>query len=70
MERFVVTRTREALWAVSYDGETFATYPTEKEALSETFTRAAQRKRAGIKTVFIITREDEVCGTTLPKDET
>jgi hypothetical protein len=56
MERFVVTRTSEDLWSVSYDGETFATYPTEKEAFSETFTRAAERRRAGFEVVVVLTR--------------
>ncbi|MBL0407922.1 hypothetical protein JKG68_28905 [Microvirga aerilata] len=54
MERFVVTWTREGRWSVSYDGETFATYPTEEEALSETFTRAAERKQAGFKVVVVL----------------
>ena len=56
MERFVVTRTSEGLWSASYDGETFATYPTETEALSETFTRAAERRRAGFKVVVVLTQ--------------
>ena len=72
MVRFVVTQTREGLWSVSHDGETLATYSTEEEALSVTFKRAAEQRRAGIKTVVVITREgeNEVCGITLPKDET
>ncbi|MBL0404394.1 hypothetical protein JKG68_10470 [Microvirga aerilata] len=72
MDCFVVKQTREGIWSVSYDGETFATYPTEEEALSVTFKRAAERTQAGIKTIVVITREgkDEVCGTTLPEDET
>ncbi len=56
MERFVVTRIREASWSVSYDGETFASYPTEEEALSETFTRAAERRRAGFGVVVVLTQ--------------
>jgi hypothetical protein len=56
MERFVVTRTREGLWSVSYDGETFATYPMEEEALSETFTRAAERRRAGFEVIVVLTQ--------------
>jgi hypothetical protein len=56
MERFVVIRTREGLWSVSYDGEIFATYLTEEEALSETFTRAAGRRRAGFKVVVVLTQ--------------
>jgi hypothetical protein len=56
MERFVVTRTREDLWSVSYDGETFATHPTEKEALSETFTRATKRRQAGFEVVVVLTQ--------------
>ena len=60
MERFVVTRTREGLWSVSYDGETFATYPTEEEALSVTFTWAAERRRAGLDVVIVLTQvQDE-----------
>jgi hypothetical protein len=55
MEHFVVTRTREGLWSVSHDGETFAIYPTEEEALSVTFTRAAERRRAGIDVVVVVT---------------
>ncbi len=54
MERFVVTRTREASWSVSYDGETFASYSTEEEALSETFTLAAERRRAGFDVVVVL----------------
>ncbi len=54
MERFVVTRTGEDLWSVSHDGETFATYPTEEEALSETFTRATKRRRAGFDVVVVL----------------
>ena len=42
MECFVVTCTRQGLWSVSHDGEIFATYPTKEEALSITFTRAAE----------------------------
>ena len=56
MERFVVIRTKEGLWSVSHDGETFATYPTEKEALSVTFKRAAERRRMGIEVVVVITQ--------------
>jgi hypothetical protein len=56
MECFVVTRTREGLWSVSHDGETFATYPTEEEALSVTFARAAERRRAGIGVVVVVTQ--------------
>jgi hypothetical protein len=60
MERFVVTQTREGLWSVSHDGETFATYPTEEEALSVTFTRAAERRRAGFDVVVVLTQvQDE-----------
>jgi hypothetical protein len=33
-ERSIVTRTRQNLWSVSHDGETFATCPTEEETLS------------------------------------
>ena len=58
MERFVVTRTREGLWSVSHDGETFATYPTEEEALSATFTRAAERRRAGFDVVVVLTQAE------------
>jgi hypothetical protein len=72
LERFVVTQTREGLWSVSHDGETFATYTTEEEALSNILKRAAERRRAGIKTVVIITREakDGICETNQPKAET
>jgi hypothetical protein len=59
LERFVVTQTRQGLWSVSHDGETFATYPTEEEALSATFKLAVERRRAGIKTIVIVTRENE-----------
>jgi hypothetical protein len=55
MERFVVTRTRKGLWSVSHDGETFAIYPTEEEALSATFARAAERRRAGVNVVVVVT---------------
>jgi len=55
-ERFVVTRTRQGLWSVSHDGETFATCPTEKEALSITFTRAAERRQAGFEVVVVVTQ--------------
>jgi len=57
MECFVVTRTREGLWSVSHDGETFATYLTEEEALSVTFTRAAERRRAGFDVVVVLTQD-------------
>ena len=72
MERLVVTQTQEGLWSASYDGETFATYTTEEEALSSILKRAAQRRQVGIKTVVIITREakDGICETTPSKDET
>jgi hypothetical protein len=72
LECFVVTQTREGLWSASYDGETFATYTTEEEALSRTLKRAAERRRVGIKTVVIITREtkDGICETIPSKDET
>ena len=56
MERFVVTRTRQGLWSVSHDGETFATCPTEEEALSITFTRAAERRQAGFEVVVVVTQ--------------
>jgi hypothetical protein len=56
MERFVVTRTKEGLWSVSYDGETFATYLTEEEAISETFTQAAERRRAGFEVLVVLTQ--------------
>jgi hypothetical protein len=56
MERFVVTRTKEGLWSVSYDGETFATYATEEEAILETFTQAAERRRAGFEVVVVLTQ--------------
>jgi hypothetical protein len=56
MERFVVTRTREGLWSVSHDGEMFAIYPTEEEALSVTFAQAAERRRAGIDVVVVVTQ--------------
>jgi hypothetical protein len=56
MERFVVTRTRQGLWSVSHDGETFAICPTEKEALSITFTRAAERRQAGFEVVVVVTQ--------------
>jgi hypothetical protein len=56
MERFVVTRTRQGLWSVSHDGETFATCPTEEEALSITFTRAAERREAGFEVVVLVTQ--------------
>ena len=56
MERFIVTRTRQGLWSVSHDGETFATYPTEEEALSITFTRAAERRQAGFEVVVVVTQ--------------
>ncbi|MBB3021346.1 hypothetical protein FHR70_004442 [Microvirga lupini] len=55
MERFVVTRTRKGLWSVSHDGETFAIFPTEEEALSATFARAAERRRAGINVAIVVT---------------
>jgi hypothetical protein len=55
-ERFVVTRTRQGLWSVSHDGETCATFPTEEEALSITFTRAAQRRQAGFEVVVVVTQ--------------
>jgi hypothetical protein len=71
LERFVVKQTREGLWSVSHDGETFATYPAEEEALSVTLKRAAERTGAGIKTVVVITREGDsrIGGTTQPKGE-
>jgi hypothetical protein len=71
LERFVVTQTQEGLWLVPHDGETFATYPTEEEALLITLKRAAERRQAEIKTVVIITREarDGICETSPPKDE-
>jgi hypothetical protein len=56
MERFVVTHTGQGLWSVSHDGETFATCPTEKEALSITFTRAAERRQAGFEVVVVVTQ--------------
>jgi len=56
MERFLVTRTREGLWSVSHDGETFAIYPTEEEALSISFARAAERRRVGIGVIVVITQ--------------
>jgi hypothetical protein len=56
MEHFVVTRTGEDLWSVSHDGETFASYPTEEEALSVTFARAAERRRAGIDVIVVVTQ--------------
>jgi hypothetical protein len=56
MERFVVTRTREGLWLVSHDGQALAICPTEEEALSLTFKRAAQRRREGVETVVVITQ--------------
>jgi len=56
MERIIVIRTGEGLWSVSHDGETFAIYPTEEEALSVTFTRAAERRRAGIDVLVVITQ--------------
>ncbi|GEO18245.1 hypothetical protein [Microvirga aerophila] len=59
MERFVVTRPREHLWLVSHDGQALAIYPTEGEALSFTFKRAAQRRREGVKTVVVITQAQE-----------
>jgi hypothetical protein len=55
MERFVVTRTRKGLWSVSHDGETFSIHPIEEEALSATFARAAERRRAGINVVVVVT---------------
>jgi hypothetical protein len=56
MERFVVTRTRQGLWSVSHDGETFAICLTEEEALAITFTRAAERRRAGFEVVVVVTQ--------------
>jgi len=56
MERFVVTLTKEGLWSVSYDGETFATYAAEEEALLTTLARAAERRRAGTRVLVIVTR--------------
>jgi hypothetical protein len=56
MERFVVRRTKDGLWSVSHNGETFATYPTEEEALSVTLKGAAERSRVGIKVVVVITQ--------------
>jgi hypothetical protein len=56
MERFVVTRTRQGLWSVAHDGETFATCPTEEEALSITFTRVAERRQAGFEVVVVVTQ--------------
>jgi hypothetical protein len=56
MERFVVTRTRQGLWSVSHDGETFATCPTEEETLSITFTCAAERRQAGFEVVVVVTQ--------------
>ena len=56
MERFVVTRTGQGLWSVAHDGETFATCPTEEEALSITFTRAAERRQAGFEVVVVVTQ--------------
>ncbi len=58
MERFVVTRTRKGLWSVSHNRETFATYSTEVEALSVTFRRAAERKRAGFDVVVVLTQAE------------
>jgi hypothetical protein len=55
-ERFVVTRTRQGRWSVAHDGETFATCPTEEEALSITFTRAAERRQAGFDVVVVVTQ--------------
>ncbi len=57
MERFVIMQTKEGLWSASHDGETFATYLTEEETLAATLIRAAERRRVGIKTVVIVTRE-------------
>jgi hypothetical protein len=56
MERFVVTRVRQGLWSVSHDGETFVTCPTEDEALSITFTRAAARRQWGSDVVVVVTQ--------------
>ncbi|MFL4990807.1 MAG: hypothetical protein ACJ8DV_05885 [Microvirga sp.] len=56
MERFVVTHTGQGLWSVAHDGETFATCPTEEEALSITFTRAAERRQAGFDVVVVVTQ--------------
>jgi hypothetical protein len=55
-ERFVLTHTGQGLWSVAHDGETFATCPTEKEALSITFTRAAERRQAGFEVVVVVTQ--------------
>ncbi len=54
MEHFAVTRIGEGLWSVSQDGETFATHLTGEEALS--FARAAERRRAGIDVIVVITQ--------------
>ena len=59
MERFVVTRTRDGFWLVSYDGQALAIFATEGEALSLTFKRAAQRKREGVETVVVITQAQD-----------
>jgi hypothetical protein len=56
MEQFVVTRTSEGLWLVAHDVETFASYTTEEEALWVTFARAAERKRAGIDVIVVVTQ--------------
>jgi hypothetical protein len=56
MERFVVTHTGQGLWSVAHDGETFATCPTEEEALSITFTRVAERRQAGFEVVVVVTQ--------------
>jgi hypothetical protein len=42
------------LWLVAYEGETFAAYPTEEQALSAMFKGAAQRRRAGLEVAVVI----------------
>ena len=60
MEQFVVTQTSKGLWSVSHDGEPLAIYPTEEEALSATFAQAAERRRAGINVVVIVTHTPKI----------
>ena len=57
MERVVVERTEDDIWAVSHDGRSISVHATEEQALSAAFALASERKRQGFEAVVVIARE-------------
>ena len=55
MERVVVTRTGDDVWAVSHEGRAISVHATEEQALSAAFALASDRQQEGFEAIVVVT---------------